>query len=111
MRRLLGWQLSVALLLAAMAAAAQVTDSPQNSPPPGTPPGANTSTSTTAGETSATPETLSPGVTVTGKKLHAERPLPKLPPNEFTNCTQLSSRDGHESSGAPEAVRRACRIS
>jgi Tfp pilus assembly protein PilF len=92
-RRLLSWQLSIVLLLAGMAAGAQVPSSPQNSQPPGSPPGADT-TSTAAGETAPTPDTLKSGVTISGKKLHAEQPLPKLPPNEFTNCTSSQAGMG-----------------
>ncbi len=80
MRRLLCWQLSVVLLLAGMAAAAQVPGSDRSSQPPGNPSGANT--------TATTPPTLSPGVTVTGKKPNAERPLPKLAPDEFKKCNR-----------------------
>jgi Flp pilus assembly protein TadD len=69
------------MLLAGMAAAAQ------NSQPTGASPGANT-TSTAGGEIPPTPAMLTPGVTITGKALHAERPLPKLPPDEFTKCTR-----------------------
>ena len=37
-------------------------------------------------ETAATPSALKPGVTITGKPLHSEPPLPKLPPTEFMSC-------------------------
>lgn len=86
-RRLLCWQLSGVLLLAGMAAVAQVPGPAQNqnNQPPGGSPAANT-TSTAASDASTTPETLSPGVTVTGKKVNTERPLPKLPPDEFRKC-------------------------
>ena len=93
MRRLFSWQLSVALLLAGMAAGAQVPSSAQNNQPPGNPPGADT-TSTAAGETAPTPDALKSGVTISGKKLHAEQPLPKLPPNEFRNCTDSQAGMG-----------------
>jgi Tfp pilus assembly protein PilF len=97
-RRLLGWQLSVVLLLAGMAAGAQVPASPQNSQPPGNPTGTNT-TSTAAGETAPTPDTLKSGVTISGKKFHAEQPLPKLPPNEFTNCAGSQAPMGASQAG------------
>lgn len=61
MRRPFWWQLPVLLMLAG-GAAAQV-------PSPATP-----------------PAVLTPGVTISGKPPHGERPLPKLPPDEFTNC-------------------------
>lgn len=92
-RRLLGWQLSVVLLVAGMAAGAQVPSSVQNSQPPGNPTGTNT-TSTAAGETVPTPDSLKSGVTISGKKLHAKQPLPKLPPNEFTNCANSQAGMG-----------------
>lgn len=64
MRLLFCWQVAVLLLLAGMAAGAQVPNS-------------------------TAPPTLTPGVTVTAKPLHPEAPLPKLPPDEFTNCERL----------------------
>lgn len=87
MRRLLSWQLSVVLLLAAVAAAAQVPNPNQSTQPPGSPPGANT-TSTPASEAPTAPPTLKAGVTITGRKPHAGQPLPKLPQDEFRNCTR-----------------------
>lgn len=63
---------SVAPLLAGIAAAAQV--------PPG--------------EAPASPTTLSPGVTVTAKPLHPERPLPRLAPDQFAKCMQLAGAYG-----------------
>lgn len=80
MRRLFGWQLSVVLLLAGMATA-------QNGQSTGGSPGVNT-TSTAGNETAAAPAILTPGVTITGQAIHAERPLPTLPPDEFTKCTR-----------------------
>jgi Tfp pilus assembly protein PilF len=87
MRHLFGWQLTVVLLLGWMTAAAQVPNSNQNTQAPGSPTATNT-TSTAAGETSSTPMTLTPGVTVTGKMPDAGRPLPKLPPDEFEKCNR-----------------------
>jgi tetratricopeptide (TPR) repeat protein len=83
-RRLLCWQLSVVLLLAGMAAVAQV-------------PGANT-TSTATDEA----PTLTQGVTVTGKRPN-ERPLPKLAPDEFKKCNRQRMGLYNPSSGEPSA--------
>jgi Tfp pilus assembly protein PilF len=80
------------LLLGCMTAAAQVTQTP------GSAPGANT-TSTSAGETAPTPDSLKSGVTISGKKFHAGQPLPKLPPNEFKNCTDTQAGMGTSQSG------------
>ncbi|MGH8199443.1 MAG: tetratricopeptide repeat protein [Steroidobacteraceae bacterium] len=66
------------LLLAATAAAAQVP-----------------SGQTAAGGTTPAPAILKPGVTVTGKPLHPEPPLPKLPPGEFTNCEHMLGAGGN----------------
>lgn len=82
MRRLFCWRASV-LLLAATMAAAQVPS--QNVLPRDNSP--NTSTQPSVGsETAATQSALKPGVTITGKPLHSEPPLPKLPPTEFMSC-------------------------
>jgi tetratricopeptide (TPR) repeat protein len=78
------------LLLAAMAAGAQIHDSNQDGQPPGSPP-----------EESATPAeadapgapAIKPGVTVTGKPSSAERPLPSLPSNEFVDCMREVGAD------------------
>jgi tetratricopeptide (TPR) repeat protein len=72
MRRLFGCQLFI-LLLAGMAAAAQTDDPSQKSQPPADP--------------AAKPE-----ITVTGK-VPNERPLPDLPPDEFTNCLSRVGSD------------------
>src|SRR5262249_10778947 len=80
MRLLFCWQLSVLLLLAGMTAAAQT----QNAQSPASPP-EGSATQTEVAEAPATP-TIKPGVTVTGKPPPPDRPLPKLPPDEFTNC-------------------------
>jgi tetratricopeptide (TPR) repeat protein len=82
MRRLLCWQVPV-LLLSAMAAGAQVPNPSQNAQPLDP----RVSTKATApSEATTAPSTLKPGVTVTAKRLHSGPPLPKLPPDEFTNC-------------------------
>ena len=81
MRRLFCWQASVLLLAATMAAARVPSQSVQpadNSP--------NASTRSPAGSEPETPSALKPGVTITGKPLHSEPPLPKLPPTEFMSC-------------------------
>jgi len=88
MRRLLCWPVSVLLLLAGMAAGAQVPDSSQNAQSSGNVPKASTK-STADSEATTAPSTLKPGVTVTAKRLHSETPLPKLSPDEFTNCERM----------------------
>ena len=112
MRRLLISQLCVALILTGTLATAQVPSSPQNSQPPGSPPGANT-TSTSAGETSPLPDTLKTGVTINGKKPQTGQPLPKLPPNEFSDCTatQAGMGVGASGPGVPDLITlQACEI-
>jgi tetratricopeptide (TPR) repeat protein len=99
MRRPFRWQVSVLLLLAGMAAGAQVPNSSQNVQPSNNSPKASTK-SAAAGETTTAPLTLKPGVTITGQALHAEPPLPKLPPGEFTNCIGYQAGMG-ESQAAP----------
>lgn len=88
MRRLFCWQVSVLLLLSGMAAGAQVPNSSQNVQPSDNAPKASTKP-TAAGEATTAPSTLKPGVTVTAKRLHSGPPLPKLPPDEFTNCERM----------------------
>ena len=80
MRRLFCWQASV-LLLAATIAAARVPN--QNVQPADNSPQASTKSPVAA---EPAPSALNPGVTITGKPLHSEPPLPKLPPGEFMNC-------------------------
>jgi Tfp pilus assembly protein PilF len=94
LRRLFSWQLSV-LLLAAMAAGAQVDNSNQNGQPPISPPAEN-ATPPGANEAPTTPPTISPGVTVTGSAPRAEPPLPKLPSDQFTDCYARSKTTGPE---------------
>jgi tetratricopeptide (TPR) repeat protein len=83
LRRLFSWQLSV-LLLVAMTAGAhadnpnQSSQSPDSAPDSTTPPGASA--------TAATPATSTPSVTVTGKVPRNEPTLPKLAPDQFTEC-------------------------
>jgi tetratricopeptide (TPR) repeat protein len=64
------------VLLAAIPACAQAGAADQTNPPP------------------ATPETLSPGITVTGAAPGNEPPLPKLPPDQFTDCYETSKTAG-----------------
>lgn len=70
-------------MLAGVAAAAQAPNAGQTAQPPGSSPAANT-TSTATGGTPTTAKALTPGVTITGQA----PPLPKLPPDEFTDCTR-----------------------
>ena len=82
MRRLFSWQL-LSLLLVAMAAGAQDnsnqnSQSPENPPDSTTPPG--------AGQVPTPPETSTPSISVTGKVPRSEPTLPKLPPDQFTDC-------------------------
>jgi Flp pilus assembly protein TadD len=68
-----------------MAAQAQVDNSNQNGQSPGGPP-ADSTAAPNAGGAPTTPTPTAPGVTVTAPAPPAEQPLPKLPPDEFTNC-------------------------
>lgn len=83
-------------LVVAIAAQAQVDNSAQNGQSPGSLPADGTPPQG-AGRAPATPTATAPGVTVTGSAPHAEEPLPKLPPDEFTKCMQ-------QSPGGPEAI-------
>jgi Tfp pilus assembly protein PilF len=65
MRRLFSMPVSLLLMLAATAAGTEVANAQKNGQSPGV---------------------LTPGVTITGKPAHAPPPLPKLPPDEFTQC-------------------------
>src|ERR1700685_28163 len=94
LRRLFLWQFSV-LLLAGMAAGAQVPSSNQNGQSPGTPP-AETATPPGANDAPTTPPTITPGITVTGTTPSAEPPLPKLPPDQFTDCYASHKTTGPE---------------
>ncbi|MGH8290516.1 MAG: tetratricopeptide repeat protein [Steroidobacteraceae bacterium] len=93
MGRLFCWQFSVLLLLAAMPAGAQVPDLSQNAQPSDNSPQSSTN-SPAAGGTPTAPSILKPGVTITGKPLHSQPPLPKLLPDEFTNCTSYQAGMG-----------------
>jgi tetratricopeptide (TPR) repeat protein len=83
------YPLAVLLLLAGMAAAAQVPAPSRNVPPPHNSPGTR-ATQAHPPEAPASATTLTPGVTITGKPLHPERPLQKLAPDAFVKCMQLA---------------------
>lgn len=88
MRRMFTWQLS-ALLLAGMAAEAQVDNSDRNGQSQSSPPGAS-ATTPGVGEPPTTPTTIKPEVIVTGKAPRPEPPLPALPRNQFTDCMHMN---------------------
>jgi tetratricopeptide (TPR) repeat protein len=84
MRRLFLCQLSV-FLLAGMAASAQVDNSSQNGQSPdGQSPGSPPADSTIPPGPGNTATATTPRITVTAPR--PERPLPPLPPDEFTEC-------------------------
>jgi Tfp pilus assembly protein PilF len=79
LQRLFSWQLSV-LLLAAMSAGAEVNNSSQNG--------------------QATDSTMiTPGISVTSSAPRAEPTVPKLAPDQFTQCYGTSNVGGRTSSG------------
>jgi tetratricopeptide (TPR) repeat protein len=82
MRRLYSWQL-LALLLVGTAAGA-LDNSNQSSQSPDSPPDSTTPPGDSA--TATTPAPNTPSVTVTGKAPRNEPTLPKLPPDEFSDC-------------------------
>lgn len=83
MRRLFSWPLL--LLLVGMAVGAQVPNSNQNAQSPGSPP-EDSATPHGDGATATTPATSTPPVTVIGKVPRNEPTLPKLAPDQFTQC-------------------------
>jgi tetratricopeptide (TPR) repeat protein len=93
MRQLISWQLSI-LLLAGMAAGAQVPNSNQNGQSPDSPPAEN-ATPPAASQAPTRQPMITPGVTVTGTPLR-EPTLPKLPPDQFTDCYGASKTKGPE---------------
>jgi tetratricopeptide (TPR) repeat protein len=95
MRQLISWQLSI-LLLAGMAAGAQVPNSSQNGQSPGSPPEKNT-TPPDASQVPTTQPTITPGLTVNSSVPHAEPPLPKLAPDQFTECYATNNIQGSAS--------------
>lgn len=90
MRCLSNYPVLPLLLLAWTVAGAQVPNPVQNGVPPDQP-SATSATLAQSGGTPPTPETLKPGVTITGKPVHGERPLPKLAPDEFVNCYRMAA--------------------
>jgi lipoprotein NlpI len=92
MRRLISWQLST-LLFVAMTAGA-LDNSNQSSRSPDTPPDSTTPPESSAAAT--TPATSTPSITVTGKTPRNEPTLPKLAPDQFTECygTYRTSPEG-----------------
>ena len=98
MRRFFSWQFSV-LLLAGMAAGAQVNNSNQNGKSPDGPPAEN-ATPPAASQAPTTQPMITPGVTVTGTPPRAEPPLPKLPPDQFIDCyAKYGGREAIDSMG------------
>jgi Flp pilus assembly protein TadD len=93
MWRLFSWQLS-ALLLVGMATGAHVDNSNQSSQSPDSPPDSTTPPGASA--TATTPATSTPSITVTGKTLRNEPTLPKLPPDQFTECYAKYKTGGPE---------------
>jgi Flp pilus assembly protein TadD len=91
LRHLFSWQLSV-LLLAGMTAGAQVGNPSQTAQSPGGPPAEN-ATPPAASQAPTTQPIITPGVTVTGTPPRAEPPLPKLPPDQFTDCSAMNGVD------------------
>jgi Tfp pilus assembly protein PilF len=73
-----------------MTAGAQVPDSGQNIQPSDNSLKATTDSPATS-ETPTGPMILKPGVTISGKPLHGEQPLPKLSPDEFNKCYRMSA--------------------
>jgi hypothetical protein len=95
MRHLISWQFSI-LLLAGMAAGAQVNNSNQNGKSPDGPPVEN-ATPPAASQAPTTQPMITPGVTVTSSAPHAEPPLPKLAPDQFTECYATNNMQGSSS--------------
>ena len=94
-RRLVSLQLSV-LLLVGVAAGAQVDSLNQNGQAAG---GARTGSTTApgGGQTAATQDMLTPGITVNGSTPAATQDLPKLPPDKFTDCYATHNTSGPDS--------------
>jgi Flp pilus assembly protein TadD len=83
MRRLFSWQVA-ALLLVGMAAGAHGDNSKQGSQSPAVP--SDNTTPPGASAPATTPPTSTPSITVTGKVPSVDPTLPKLPPDQFTEC-------------------------
>ena len=97
MRQLISWQLSI-LLLAGMAAGAQVPNSKQNGQSPDSPPAEN-ATPPDASQVPTTQPIITPGLTVTGTPPRPEPTLPKLAPDQFTECYATNNIQGKASGG------------
>jgi tetratricopeptide (TPR) repeat protein len=82
MRRLLSWQLSALLFVGTAASALGNFD--QGNQSPDNPPGSTASPGT--GATDTTPGSGTPSITVTGQTPRNEPTLPKLAPDQFTDC-------------------------
>jgi tetratricopeptide (TPR) repeat protein len=82
MRRRWSWQLSALLFVCVASGAAE--NSNQSAQVPDNPPNSTTPPGTDA--TAATPATSTPAITVTGQKPRNEPTLPKLAPDQFTDC-------------------------
>src|SRR5580693_8539093 len=91
MRLLFSCQL-YALLFVALAAGA-ADNSAQSSQSPSNPP-ADSATPPNAGAGTTTPATSPPSITVTGQTPRAEPSLPKLPPDQFTECYAVHATAG-----------------
>jgi Tfp pilus assembly protein PilF len=109
MRRLISWQCSV-LLLAVAAAGAQVTPKPTDQSPVNPPAAAAASPAATEAPTTApvAPPSAPPTntVTITGSAPR-EEPLPKLPPDKFTNCMAENGMDLLERGNMSEFAMQA----
>jgi Tfp pilus assembly protein PilF len=92
--------LMAALLpLAGAAMGTQAADPAHSGAPSDNPPATGAASQPSSG-TSAAPETLKSGVTINGKPLHGEQPLPKLPPDEFVKCYRMSAGYPEPGSGS-----------
>lgn len=102
MRRLFSWQLSI-LLLAGIAAGAQVPNSNPNGQSPPSAPG-STVTPPDASPAPTTPTAPKQQVTITAPRVDGT--LPALPPDEFFGCMQQSpyGSEGTPSTGAAGGV-------
>ena len=78
-----------------MAAGAQVPNTKQNGQSPGSPPAEN-ATPPDASQVPTTQPTITPGLTVTGTPPRPEPTLPKIPPDQFTDCYAASKTKGPE---------------
>jgi tetratricopeptide (TPR) repeat protein len=91
-------RLAVLLLIGIAAARVNAHDSNLSGQSPSSPPTDNT-TQTPTPQTGTNPE-----VTVTGKVPHADRSLPELPPDEFTDCMRDRGAQDLRTPGASVAL-------